>query len=212
MQILFAVLLGGVSAIAGGDSPEFPPRGIVLLAVYAVPGVIGLIGVAGARPALLVAAAVASTLGSFVAFSGVTLIFLVPAMLFLVGAVRIASEDAVADSTTIRGLLGGVILAATLIALMVGAGASALLITDERCWTAHETLRGIRYEPAPYATGEMEVPAGATSSTCSTGVISARGVGLAGLLGGGAVVLAIATRRLPGDGRNRGQVSGSGTH
>jgi hypothetical protein len=201
VQILFAVLLGGLSAVAGGDSPEFPPRGVVLLAVYALPGVIGLIGVSGGRPALLVAAAATSTLGSLLAFSGVTLIFLVPAILFLVGAVRIAADDSLAASATMRRILGGSLLAVALIVLMVCAGASALLITDERCWTGYATPSGIRYEPAPYTTGEMDVPTGAISSTCSTGVLSARGVGLAGLVGGGALALAIATRRRPGEAR-----------
>jgi hypothetical protein len=41
----------------------------------------------------------------------------------------------------------------------------------------------------------MQVPSGALSLNCSTGVISARGVGLAGLLGAGALALSIATGR-----------------
>jgi hypothetical protein len=41
----------------------------------------------------------------------------------------------------------------------------------------------------------MQVPEGAISFSCSTGVISARGVGLAGLLGAGALALSIATGR-----------------
>jgi hypothetical protein len=82
--------------------------------------------------------------------------------------------------------------------LMIGAGASALLVTDERCWTTYETQGGgVRYEPAPISTGEVEVPAGATSYECSNGLLSARGVGLGGLLGSGAVALGVATRRRP---------------
>ena len=77
VQITFAVLIGGVSAFAGEGSPEFPPRSLVLLAVYGMPGIVGLLGVTGRRPALLLAAAATTAVGSVVAFSGVTLIFLI---------------------------------------------------------------------------------------------------------------------------------------
>jgi hypothetical protein len=194
-QLVFASLLGGVSALAGDGSPEFLPRGVVLLAVYSLPGIIGLIGVAQRRPALLFAAGATSTVGSVLAFSGVTLIFLVPAILFLYGAVRLASVAPVAGSGSAFGILAGSVLAAVLTVLMVGAGASALLVTDEQCWTTNQTPNGVRYEPVPYTTGEMQVPAGAISFSCSTGVISARGVGFAGVLGAGALALAVATGR-----------------
>jgi hypothetical protein len=197
VQIIFAALLGGVSALAGGGSPEFPPRSLVLLGVYAMPGIVGLLGVAGRRPALLLAAAAASTVGSVLAFSGVTLIFLVPAILFFYGAIRLASVRLAAGSGSASGVLAGSVLGAVLTVLMIGSGASALLVTDERCWTTYETPGGVRYDPAPYTTGEMQVPTGALSLNCSTGVMSARGVGLAGLLGAGALGLAIATGRRP---------------
>jgi hypothetical protein len=199
VQITFAVLIGGASALAGGGSPEFPPRGLVLFAIYAIPGIVGLIGVAERRPALLLAAAATSTVGSVIAFSGVTLIFLVPAILFLYGAVRIASVRSTAISGFASGILAGSVLAAVLTVLTVGAGASALLITDEQCWATYETPGGVRYEAAPYTTGEMGVPTGAVAFSCSTGVISLRGVGLASLLGSGALALAVATRRRPKD-------------
>jgi hypothetical protein len=198
VQILFAVLIGGVSALGGPSDPEFMPRSVVLLAVYALPGIVGLLGVAQRRPVLLLAAAAASAVGSVLAFSGVTLIFLVPAVLFLVGAVRLASAGSGSAGRGVAGILAGAGIAAVLITLMIGAGASALLVTDERCWTMYETQGGvIRYEPAPVATGEVEVPAGATSYGCSNGLLSARGVGLGGLLGGGALALVFATRRRP---------------
>lgn len=199
VQITFAVLIGGVSALAGEGSPEFPPRGLVLLAIYALPGIVGLMGVSERRPALLLAAAATSTVGSVIAFSGVTLIFLVPAILFLYGAVRIASVRSAAGTSSGFGMLAGIVIAAVLTVLMVGAGASALLITDEGCWTTYQTPGGVRYEAAPYTTGEMQVPTGAVAFSCSTGVISLRGVGLASLLGGGALVLAVATRSRPKD-------------
>ena len=194
-QLVFATLLAGVSALAGDGSPEFLPRGVVLLAIYSLPGIIGLLGVAQRRPALLLAAAATSTVGSVLAFSGVTLIFLVPAVLFLYGAIRLASVARGAGSGSAFGILAGSVLAAVLTVLMVGAGASALPVTDEQCWTTYRTPNGVRYEPAPYTTGEMQVPAGAISFSCSTGEISARGVGLAALFGTGAIGLALLSSR-----------------
>jgi hypothetical protein len=194
-QLVFASLLGGVSALAGDGSPEFLPRGVVLFVAYALPGVVGLLGVAGRRPALLLAASAASTVGSVLAFSGVTLIFLVPAILFLYGAVRLASVAPEEGSGSASGILAGSVLAAVLTMLMIGAGASALLVTDEQCWTTYQTPNGVRYEPAPYTTGEMQVPAGAISFTCSTGEISARGVGLATLFGTGSIGLGLLNSR-----------------
>jgi hypothetical protein len=201
VQIIFAGLIGGASALAGGGSPEFPPRSLVLLVVFAMPGIIGLLGVAQRRPSLLLAAGAAATVGSVIAFSGITLIFLVPAILFFVGAFRIASHGAGAAPRSLGGALAATGIAIALVVLMIGAGASALLVTDERCWTTYETPGGVRFEPAPYTTGEMQVPTGALSMECSTGAISARGVGLAGLLGGGALGLAMATGRRRPDAR-----------
>ena len=201
VQILFAVLLGGASAIAGEGSPEFPPRSLVLVAVYTLPGIVGLLGVGQRRPALLLAAGAAAMVGSVIAFSGVTLIFLAPAILFFVGGFRIARERSATPPSGLGSILAGTVLATALVALMVGAGASALLVTDELCWTTYETPGGVRYEPAPYTTGEMRVPGGALSFTCGTGMISGRGAGLASLLGGGAFGLALATGRRPRDAR-----------
>lgn len=192
-QLVFASLIGGVSALAGDGSPEFLPRGIVLLAVYSLPGIIGLLGVAQGRPALLFAAAAASTVGSVLAFS--TLIFLVPAILLFVGGLRVASERTARPPMGAGHVVAETGIAAALVVLMVGAGATALLLTDEQCWATYVTPAGLRYEPAPYTTGEMQIPTDALSFNCSTGVISPRGVGLASLLDGSALALAVMTRR-----------------
>lgn len=203
-QLVFAVLISGVSALATGASPDFVPRWAVLLVVYALPGVIGLIGVQARRPWLLIAAGLTTAVGSIVAMSGVTLIFLVPALLFLYGGARLAASSPATGGGWARGL-AQVGIAAAIVVLIVGAGSSALLSTDSACWTESRTLTGIRIELMPFSSGEMQVPDGATSLSCSTGLISARGVGLAGLLGGSALGLALIA------GRRRGSTAmGSG--
>lgn len=180
-QILFAVIIGGVASLA--YEAGLVPRGLVLLVLYALPGVVGLIGVASQRPALLVAAGLISFAGSFIAFSGVTLIFLIPAAMFLFGAVQLAIQGPRKPTEGWLARFGQISLAAAIVVLVIGAGASALLITDSGCWTEYRTgSGGVRIETGPFSTGEMEIPPGATASSCSTGLMSARGTGLAALL------------------------------
>jgi hypothetical protein len=193
-QIIFAILISSFSFFQ--FEPGFLPRGVVVIGVFATPGVVGLIGVRSRRPALLLAAGLASAAGSFTAFSLVTLIFLVPSVLFLVGAVRLAGRN---PGSAPGGLVGGLAqlaIAVTIFPLLIGAGAAGLLITDSACWTTYGSGLGSRIVVQPYANGEMELPTGATSMHCATGLISPQGVGLAVLLDGAALGLALlATRR-----------------
>ena len=177
-QLVFAALIDGVSGLAGDPEPDFVSRPVVLLAIFALPGLVGLLAVARHRPGAVLAAGIASAVGSFVAFSGITLIFLVPASLMLIGAARVPAEPGEWRSRAV-GAARGFLIAI----LMVGAGGSALLITDARCWTWRETPSGVVMEPAPLSTGEVEVPLGSTGSGCANGLISQRGVGLGLALG-----------------------------
>jgi hypothetical protein len=191
-QVIFAALIAVVASLH--FEAGFVPRGAVLFAVFSLPGVVGLVGTMARRPSLLVAACAAATLGSFIAFSGVTLIFLIPALLFLAGAVRIEVAPALpAREGWLRGLAQAGI-AAAIVVLIVGAGASSLLITDSGCWYRYETPLGVRIERAPYSTG-ISLPSGVSTAGCSTGQISARGAGLGVALGGVAVWLAFVGSR-----------------
>jgi hypothetical protein len=194
-QLTFAAILGAVASLAA--EPGFIPRGAVLFGVFSLPGLVGLLGTSARRPALLLAAGVTSTLGSFIAFSGVSLIFLMPALLMLAGAISIAATGR-ERSSAFEGF-GQLVAASAIVALIVGAGASALLVTDEGCWNVYETPVGVRIERFPYSTGEMTIPEGARSSGCSTGLLSLRGVGSGIVLGGAAVLLAARAARRRGD-------------
>jgi hypothetical protein len=192
-QIIFGVLLGGVASFS--FEPGFISRGAVLASLYALPGVIGLIGVTARRPSLLLAAALTAFVGAFIAFSGVTLIFLVPALLFLLAAGLLALTARPADFGASLGGLGRLGLSAVIVVLLVGAGASVLLVTDSGCWSEYPTPAGIRIEVGPFSTGEMQVPSGAVMTECSTGLLTLRGVGAGALLGTGAIGVALVVAR-----------------
>lgn len=217
-QAMFAAIIGAMSSAVGSTSPDFLPRGFVLLGVLALPAAVGLMGVRGRRPALLLAAALAAGVSSLVAFSGVLLIFLIPAALFVVGAIRVASAGGGDHALAPRrwwplGLVAQLGLAALLFALMIGAGGAVLLMTDDRCWTTTLTPAGVTYDIGPMATGEIVLSGGLGMQGCSSGLISGRGVAIGGLLGGLAMgVASLAARRRGGeDGwRGGGQVTPGG--
>ena len=204
-QVVFAGLLAIVASFAA--EPGILPRGVVIFLVFGVPALVGWTGAVRNRPALLVGAGLTSFVGAFIAFSGVTLIFLIPALLFVFGAVQVQGSSRMRGRESIAGGVLRAGAAIAIVVMLVGAGGSALLITDEGCW-ADSSDSGGRVEPFPYTTGEISVPPAATSVTCSTGVISPRGVGLAVLLWAGALLLAERSSRR----RNSPYVSGSGTH
>jgi len=187
-QVVFGGLLGIVASFA--SEPGFLSRGAVLFLTFAVPGLVGWVGATRRRPALLVAAGVTSFVGAFVAFSGVTLIFLIPALLLLVCAVHMQVAEPSRGRAAILPALGRAVAACAIVVMLVGAGASTLLLTDDGCWVEYRVGTEPRIQAVPYTTGEMTVPGNATSMSCSTGVISVRGVGLGGLLWAGALVLA----------------------
>ena len=185
-QLILAAVLAAVSALAGGQQPDFLPRPLVLFGLFALPGIVGLIAIRRERAGLLIAAAAASSAGAFIAFSGVTLIFLVPAALMAIGAMGLANGRVGGWREVLFGLLRSLLV----LALLLGAGWSALLITDRACWIVRETPGGIVVEPTAFATGEIRIPTNATAGGCAEGLLSARGVSLALLLGGAAIAIA----------------------
>ena len=185
-QILLAGIVSIVSAIAGSNELGFVPRPLVLFLIFGLPGTVALVAIRSQRGSVVLAAAIAAMLGAGISFSGVTLMFVIPAVLMVVGAmVMFDAERERAESWVVGA--GRFLLC---LALLLGAGWSALVITDQRCWTWHDTPGGVVMEPAPVPTGEMTVPDDSSGYGCSTGTISARGVGLATLLGSGAIALA----------------------
>ena len=88
-----ALILGVVASTAGSDGvPAEIPRGVVLAALLGAPAAIGGLGAVSGRRVLLVAAGILCLCLSVLAFSGVTLILLIPALLFLRASVSDAAE------------------------------------------------------------------------------------------------------------------------
>jgi hypothetical protein len=83
--VAFAVGIGLLAAgqFDGGEPPDLISRGLASAVLLAAPGLIGLIGALTGRRSVLIAAGVICLFQSAISFSGVTLIFLVPAILFL---------------------------------------------------------------------------------------------------------------------------------
>jgi len=192
VQIVFSGLLGGLATVLGNE-PDFVPRGLILFLAFGVPGLVGIVGAERRQRALLIAAAVTSFLGSFVAFSGVSLIFLVPAMLFAAGAAAIRGVPS-GEGPTVGTRLVEIGAAVTIVVLLVTAGLAALLVTDAACWNAYPAPLGTTYQLLPFS-NSLTVPPGASSSGCTTGLISARGVAIGAVLWIGATWLALRSSR-----------------
>ncbi len=192
-QAVFAALIAAVSfaATGGNREPDFLPRPLVLFEVYGLVAAIAWIGIARGRPGVVLAASAAAWLGSIIGFSGVTLIFLCPASLLGVGALRMRSPD---SARPVGATVGSGALAVIVLSLSLGSGWAALFVTDAACWTVREVPGGVEIEPTAYTTGPIEIPVDApfNAVNCATGLISARGVGGAAVLG--ALAVAVASR------------------
>jgi hypothetical protein len=147
-DLLLAGLLGAFLSVATEPTGDVVPRPIVLAVLYAVPGVIGLIGVRARRRWVLVAAALPLLPGSLLSFTGVTLVFIAPAALMLIGASDMRAEPGHRGNRALT--------AATAIfvaALVVAAGWAAVIgLTESGC---------------------VAIPGG---QTCSSAFVSVRGV------------------------------------
>jgi hypothetical protein len=108
---LCALILSVLASMAGSTGvPTEIPRGLLLGSLFGAPALIGALGAVSGRRVLLVAAGILCLCFSVLAFSGVTLILLVPALLFL----RASVSESIASScksTSRRRLLVLVALA-----------------------------------------------------------------------------------------------------
>lgn len=197
LALLLGVLVSG-SFLAGSGPRAIGPsdgleRGVVLGLLFAVPGIIAALGVRGGRPSLLVAAVVMDMAGVLLSFA--TLVFVIPAGLFVAHAAATATMP-----SRVAAAVRATILGAAVIGLMVGSGIALLTTTESRCWTAYSTPTGTEFRFSPFVGNgvAVTVPLDAVGSGCETGVLSARGEAAAGALAVGAIALAaLATRRRP---------------
>lgn len=109
-DVAITAILTAFLLIATDGQLDAVPRPIALLALYASPGVIGAIGVARERRSLLLAAAIVLVPGSVLSMAGVTLVFVLPMVLFAaaaasMGAARGGLVAAIAETTVVAGLV-----------------------------------------------------------------------------------------------------------
>jgi hypothetical protein len=94
-DIGFAIVLGSFLAINTNWQGDAAPRPLVIAVLFATPGVIALIGVLAERPWLLIAGSLPLFPAAGLSFTGATLVFLLPAALMVVGAMRMISRPEV---------------------------------------------------------------------------------------------------------------------
>jgi hypothetical protein len=168
-DLLLASIFGAFLSLATEPTGDAVPRPIVLSVLYAVPGFIGLIGVRARRPWLLVAAALPLLPGSLLSFSGITLVFLVPAALMFIGASHMRREPG-GQSNGAWEACAALVVAA----LVVAAGWAAVIgLTEPGCVAI------------------------AGGQTCSSAFVSVRGVLVASACLVAAVAIAAWAARRP---------------
>ena len=121
-DIGFAIVLGVFLSLVSDSRGDALPRPVVVAILFATPGVIGLIGVAANRTWLLIAGALPLFPAAGLSTAGATLVFLLPAVLMMVGATRMISRPDAPRITLANAIAGGVICA-----LILVAGWSALI-------------------------------------------------------------------------------------
>jgi hypothetical protein len=173
------------------DDPE-PPwwwyRPVVLFGLLGVPAAVTIIGVVrGIRP-LLIAAGVMCLMQAYIAFSGVTIGFVVPGLLLLVlgaggswpGAGQIRPSTRLASVATI--------------VLTVGAWVSLLGLTEPRCYVTTRSADGTLVTTEVPATNLMTsgpIQVAGEGSGCSSGELSLRGITVSAVLAIGAIAFAV---------------------
>ena len=175
LDLILAAALGAFLWFATNAPGDAIPRPLILAALYATPGLIALLATRGGRPALLAAGGVALIPASFLSFAGVTLPFLIPALLMLTGATRLRDS-----SGRWRVSPADLLIGALVVVLIVGGG-----------WA---TLIGLT-EPGCVATADGE--------HCSSAFISLRGLLVGAACIAGALTLAAWSSGFPRYGRSR---------
>jgi hypothetical protein len=185
----YGVVVGAVMVglIGMGGSDEYRPpttvlRSLTLFGLFLLPAVVAAIGAVRRSRPLLVAAGVLTLGQSFIAFSGVTIPFVVPAVLLIALGASGASAPAPR-----RAVIGAMVV----IALGVGAWLVPFALTETSCWIARSGPDGsVVYSSIPVS-DTLTVQLEDLASGCDGGSFTVQGVGLAAVLGIGAAAMAV---------------------
>jgi hypothetical protein len=182
----YAVVVAAISAAAtSGDlgPPEVAPTPVRLAAMFLLPAVIGAIGAIRRSRPLLIAAGVLCLAQSFVAFSGVTIPFIVPAILLL----AIGAGGGGRSENPVRQRVGGVAVVILGLAMWVAPYALA----ETTCWVARPGPDGsVVYTSIP-VTDTVTLAPTDLGSGCDGGTITLQGAALGAVFGIGAVAIAL---------------------
>jgi hypothetical protein len=155
-----------------------------------VPAVVAAIGAWRRSGPLLIAAGVLCLAQACIAFSGVTLPFVVPAILLLSVGSRVTAVP-----HPRRAALGAVVV----VALGIGTWFALLGTTEEVCWVARAGPSGeLVYSQIP-VTDSFTMGVDDLASGCDGGTMTTRGIALAAILAIGSIAVAELTSR---DGRS----------
>lgn len=194
--LAYAAIVATVPNFLGGNEPRPPwwaQRAVMLFILLSMPGALGTIGVVRRSPSTIGAAAIVCLCQSFVAFSGVTMGFVIPAILLFAGATRLQAERPLHVEAS-----GGAGLTAMI--LVFAAWTSMIAITEPRCYLiVRDSDRSIRTVEVPATSGNQccathTVPgAAAIGGGCSSAELTPHGILISCAFALGAV--AIAARR-----------------
>jgi hypothetical protein len=165
------------------------------LVFWSGPAIIGAIGAANGRREVLVGAGLSYVWMAALSFSGVTLVLLVPALLFLYAGLRTPRRDAG------TGRRDGPLVAVAIVVLLVGSFVGLFGTLETVCWerSADGT---VRTHPEGVDRNESEVPVGidgVVASGCSGGQMSPMGSAIVVACVGAAAALAVVAGRTPGE-------------
>ncbi len=171
--------------------PGMTPAAIIgFFVLWAGSGVVGLIGTARRRRDVVLGAGIACLPMAMLAFSGVTLVLLVPGVLFLYAGLRDPDAGRAPPGTSRRGVVTAAI------AILLMAGIASLFLRQTACWEqlADGTIRDRPDLVDSVDGGESAVGiSDVVAAGCSTGEIAPAGsiIAVAGVIAAAGLALRV---------------------
>jgi hypothetical protein len=192
--VVYGLVVAAIPFLQGEDFPA-PPwalyRPLALAGLFAVPAVVAAIGAIRGVGQLLVAAGVLCFLQAFISFSGVTLGFVVPAIVLLALGATTGTEGARPDRAA---ALAGILV----IVLTIAAWVSLFAFTEPRCYVVTRGADGrVVTTEVPATDAMLNGPAEiqGEGEGCSSAELTIQGIGVSAVLAIGAIALAASTSR-----------------
>jgi hypothetical protein len=157
-------------------------RSLILFGLFLLPAVVAAIGAVRRSGPLLIAGGVLALGQSFIAFSGVTIPYIVPAILLI--ALGVAGSGTTPPRRAIVGALAVVLLG-------IAAWVLPLALSETSCWIARSGPDGTIVYSAVPETDTFTLGSGELAAGCDGGAMTAQGAALAIVLAVGAVGMAV---------------------